>query len=74
MNDMKVAKYNMDRIPIHLFGSARNILNVGKKYHSGRISSGVANGVEDSMICRGSITVRQITSDNRPRSNDRKDV
>jgi len=30
--------------PNSLFGSTRNKLNVGKKYHSGKISNGVLNG------------------------------
>ena len=30
--------------PNNLFGNTRNKLNVGKKYHSGKISNGVLNG------------------------------
>jgi hypothetical protein len=34
----------IERTPNNLFGITRNRLNVGKKYHSGRISRGVAKG------------------------------
>jgi len=34
----------MDKTPISLFGMTLKALKVGKKYHSGRISRGVANG------------------------------
>jgi hypothetical protein len=46
----------MDKIPRHLSGKMRRRLNVVKKYHSGRISNGVAKGVVFSIICRGSLT------------------
>jgi hypothetical protein len=32
------------RTPNNLLGNTRNKLNVGKKYHSGKISNGVLNG------------------------------
>ena len=32
------------KTPNNLFGKIRNKLKVGKKYHSGKISNGVANG------------------------------
>ena len=31
-------------IPNNLFGKIRKMLKVGKRYHSGKISNGVANG------------------------------
>jgi hypothetical protein len=34
----------IDRTPNNLFGITLRRLNVGKKYHSGKISRGVANG------------------------------
>ena len=36
--------------PNNLFGNTRNKLNVGKKYHSGKISNGVLNGSAGSPI------------------------
>lgn len=39
--------------PNNLFGKTRNKLNVGKKYHSGKISKGVLNGSAGSPICVG---------------------
>ena len=44
----------MDNTPINLFGNTRNRLNVGKKYHSGRITEGVANGLAGLPKPRGS--------------------
>ena len=40
--------------PSNLLGSTRNKLNVGKKYHSGKISKGVANGSAFSPNADGS--------------------
>ena len=39
--------------PNNLFGNTRNKLNVGKKYHSGKISNGVLNGSAGSPNCVG---------------------
>ena len=36
--------------PNNLLGNTRNRLNVGKKYHSGKISKGVLNGSAGSPI------------------------
>ena len=36
--------------PNNLLGNTRNKLNVGKKYHSGKISKGVLNGSAGSPI------------------------
>ena len=36
--------------PNNLLGNTRNKLNVGKKYHSGKISNGVLNGSAGSPI------------------------
>lgn len=47
-------KENIDKIPIHLSDKIRNKLNVGKRYHSGRISNGVAKGVAFSIIPKAS--------------------
>ena len=46
-------KNSIDKIPIHLSDKIRNRLNVGKRYHSGRISNGVAKGVAGSIIRKG---------------------
>jgi hypothetical protein len=43
-----------------LFGITRNKLNVGKKYHSGKISNGVANGSAFSPKGVGSKTPKPI--------------
>jgi hypothetical protein len=40
----------IERTPNNLLGKTRNKLNVGKKYHSGKISNGVANGFAGSPI------------------------
>ena len=40
--------------PNNLLGIIRNKLNVGKKYHSGKISRGVEKGSERSPIAVGS--------------------
>ena len=44
----------IDTSPINLFGITRNKLNVGNKYHSGKISNGVAKGSDFSPIAEGS--------------------
>jgi hypothetical protein len=44
------------KTPNNLFGNTRNKLNVGKKYHSGKISNGVLNGSAGSPICVGAKT------------------
>ncbi len=41
-------KNSIDKIPRHLSDKIRKRLNVGKRYHSGRISNGVAKGVAGS--------------------------
>ena len=46
------------KTPRSLFGITRSKLKVGKKYHSGRISSGVANGSAFSPRAEGSRTER----------------
>ena len=48
----------IDRTPISLLGITLNKLNVGKKYHSGNISSGVANGLAGSPNAVGSKMAR----------------
>ena len=52
----------IDATPNNLFGKTRNKLNVGKKYHSGKISNGVANGFAGSPKPDGSKTDKPITS------------
>lgn len=47
--------------PNNLFGNTLNKLNVGKKYHSGRISNGVLNGSAGSPNCVGASTAKPIT-------------
>lgn len=44
------------KTPNNLFGINRNKLKVGKKYHSGKISKGVAKGSAASPIKAGSST------------------
>ena len=46
--------------PKSLLGITRNKLNVGKKYHSGKISNGVANGSAFSPNGVGSKTPKPI--------------
>ena len=53
--------------PSNLLGKTRNKLNVGKKYHSGRISNGVANGSAFSPSADGSKTAKPIKIANVPR-------
>lgn len=56
----------IDKTPSNLLGITRNKLNVGKKYHSGRISRGVANGSAFSPRGEGDKTDSPITQDNVP--------
>lgn len=51
----------IDNTPSSLFGITLNKLKVGKKYHSGRISSGVANGSAFSPSGEGDRTDNPIT-------------
>ena len=44
----------IDKTPINLLGITLSKLNVGKKYHSGKISSGVAKGLAGSPNAVGS--------------------
>lgn len=44
------------KTPNNLFGNTRNKLNVGKKYHSGKISKGVLKGSAGSPSCVGAKT------------------
>ena len=46
------------KTPNNLLGNTRNKLNVGKKYHSGKISNGVLNGSAGSPICVGANVAR----------------
>ena len=50
----------IENTPSNLFGITRNKLNVGKKYHSGKISNGVANGSAGSPNVVGSRTPKPI--------------
>ena len=47
--------------PNNLFGNTRSKLKVGKKYHSGKISSGVLNGSAGSPNCVGANTATTFT-------------
>merc|ERR1740127_240353 len=47
-------------MPNNLFGMTLNALKVGKKYHSGKISNGVANGSAGSPNAVGSITAKEM--------------
>ena len=49
------------KTPNSLFGNTLNRLKVGKKYHSGKISKGVENGLAFSPNADGSITAKPIT-------------
>jgi hypothetical protein len=51
--------------PNNLLGNTRNKLNVGKKYHSGKISNGVLNGSAGSLIV-GARTDNPTTHANAP--------
>jgi len=53
--------------PSNLLGITRSKLNVGKKYHSGKISSGVANGSAFSPKGVGSKTPKPIQQEIVPR-------
>lgn len=48
----------MDSTPSSLLGITRSRLKVGKKYHSGKISSGVAKGFAGSPVGVGCMTAR----------------
>ena len=50
----------MDTTPSNLLGITRSKLNVGKKYHSGKISNGVANGSAFSPNVVGARTPKPI--------------
>jgi hypothetical protein len=51
--------------PSNLLGNTRK-LNVGKKYHSGKISNGVLNGSAGSPICVGARTDKPTQHANIP--------
>ena len=57
----------IESTPSNLLGKTLNKLNVGKKYHSGKISSGVANGFAGSPKPDGSKTANPITQANVPK-------
>ena len=52
--------------PNNLLGNTRNKLNVGKKYHSGKISNGVLNGSAGSPIWVGAKTANPTTHESVP--------
>ena len=57
----------IDNTPKSLLGITRNKLNVGKKYHSGKISNGVAKGSARSPRAVGSKTAKPIQQANVPK-------
>jgi hypothetical protein len=57
----------IENTPSNLLGITRSKLNVGKKYHSGKISSGVANGSALSPNGVGSRTPKPIQQDIVPK-------
>ena len=57
----------IDSTPKSLLGITLNKLKVGKKYHSGSISRGVANGSAFSPIGEGESTARPIIHDRVPK-------
>ena len=54
------------KTPNNLLGNTRNKLNVGKKYHSGRISNGVLNGSAGSPNGVGDNTANPAIHENKP--------
>lgn len=54
------------KTPNNLLGNTRNKLNVGKKYHSGKISNGVLKGSAGSPNCVGASTDNPTTQVNIP--------
>ena len=54
------------KTPNNLLGNTRNKLNVGKKYHSGRISNGVLNGSAGSPNGVGANTAKPAIHENKP--------
>ena len=62
-----VGTNTIDKIPIHLSDKIRNKLNVGKRYHSGRISNGVAKGLARILILKGSCIARPNIEDLIPK-------
>ena len=54
-------------MPINLSDKIRNKLKVGKRYHSGRISEGVAKGFADELIFKGSVIVKPNIQDLIPK-------
>ena len=57
----------IEKTPSNLFGITRSKLNVGKKYHSGKISNGVAKGSAGSPNGVGSSTPKPIQQEIVPR-------
>jgi hypothetical protein len=57
----------IDNTPNNLFGIVRSKLKVEKKYHSGRISTGVANGFAGSPNCVGERTPNPTTEATVPK-------
>ena len=57
----------IEKTPSNLLGITRNKLNVGKKYHSGKISNGVANGFAGSPRADGSNVAKPIRIANVPK-------
>ena len=59
--------FNLLRVlPNKLLGNTRNKLNVGKKYHSGKISNGVLNGSAGSPNGVGDNTANPAIHENKP--------
>jgi hypothetical protein len=57
----------IERTPKSLLGITLKRLKVGKKYHSGKISRGVANGSAFSPKGDGDITDKPITQERVPK-------
>ncbi len=66
MNKTK-GKSKIDKIPINLSDKIRNKLNVGKRYHSGRISNGVAKGLASHLMLKGSLSAKANITDLIPK-------
>jgi hypothetical protein len=56
-----------DKMPRNLLGKIRSKCRVGKKYHSGRISYGVAKGFAGEPKLRGSVIARPSIQESRPK-------
>ena len=64
----------IERTPNNLLGNTRNKLNVGKKYHSGKISNGVANGFAGSPNDDGAKTAKPTAQAKGTKNTNRENI